>query len=86
MNALIHQDPLYLEKRHRQYQHDMEYFAGWLVKIVNVMPPPLRLYHYDTDEWEVTNDPLWQRRIDNILQKRDEFVEKYYPEFYQPKI
>lgn len=84
-DAIINQDPYLLEKRHRQYQRDMEYFTKLLEMIINVMPAPKRIYYLKTGEWEVINDPLWQERIDKVLEQKDEFVKKHYPEFYQQK-
>ncbi len=83
MESQIKPDIRELEKRHRAYNLDMEYFACYLKKIIDVMPTQDIIVNLRTGEFEKSEiKPEWQEKIDKILEIKNEFVKQRYPEFY----
>jgi hypothetical protein len=81
--ASIKEDPILLERKHRQLLNDLQYFVVALTRLHEIMPAPDLILDLKTGEWEREIKPEWQERIDKILNAKNEYVKDNYPEFYE---
>ncbi len=80
--AVIEYDERRLKQRRRELEPYLELFRKQLFNIYVIMPAPLRKLDLKTGEWEVINDPKWQKLIDRVTARQIEYLKTEFPEFY----
>lgn len=68
-------------ERRMQFKRDMEPFAWQLGQIIAVMPMPgFKIDMLDGSFEQLPPAKEWQDQIDRILEMRNEFIKRHYPE------
>jgi len=73
------------EERHhriREFKLSLEPFAHMLTRIYTIMPHPGYIIK-DDGQFELRPYlPEWQKKIDEVIKERDEYIKENFPEFY----
>ncbi len=83
MNAIIKQDPHYLEQRRKEMQPYLDAFSTQMARVYQIMPTPKRTLNLKTGEWGIIQDEKWQAIVDKLFHQQREYLKTSFPEFFE---